>query len=295
MTTEARGMAHALWLRAMPVVFVLLWSTGFVGAKYGLPYAGPLTFVALRIFLVILALGALVVLGRVAWPARRITLLHSAVAGLMLQASYLGGVFTAIAHGLPAGLVALIVGAQPLLTAGLAPWLLHERISWRQWVGFLAGLAGVVLVVWSRLAWTGNFATGMGLALFALLGITFGTIYQKRFCVGIDLRLNLLGQYASTFVVVLAGAAWTEDLHVTFSPVFIAALAWLVLVLSVGAVLLLMTLIRHGEAARVVSLFYLVPPVTAVIAAAAFGESLSAAVLGGMALTAVGVVLVNRG
>ena len=248
---QARGMARAFWLRGMPAVFVVLWSTGFVGAKYGLPYAGPLTFVALRIFLVILALLVLGPFGQVRWPS--------------------------------------------LLTAGLAPFLLHERISWRQWLGFLFGLAGVVLVVWSRLAWTSEFATGLGLACFALLGITFGTIYQKRFCIGIDLRLNLLGQYASTFVVVLAAAALTEDLHVDFSPVFVAALLWLVLVLSVGAVLLLMTLIRHGEAARVVSLFYLVPPVTALIAAAAFGEGLSAAVLGGMALTAVGVVLVNRG
>jgi drug/metabolite transporter (DMT)-like permease len=277
-----------------PALFVFLWASGFVGAKYGLPYAEPVTFLVWRLGAVILLLAALVLATRAPWPNRR-NLLHAAVAGLLLQAGYLGGVFTALAHGLPASLASLVVGLQPLLTAVLAPWLLRERITPRQWIGLLLGLCGVVLVLWARLSLDVDFGIGLLLSLVALVGITFGTIYQKRFCGGIDLRVGALVQYVASFVVLLAIAAGTETMQVRWTWPFVGALAYLVLVLSIGAVLLLLLLIRRGAASRVVGLFYLVPPTTALIAWAVLGEPLGPVALTGMALTAAGVALVSRG
>lgn len=291
----AAAQAPGGWVRLAPVLFVLLWSSGFVGAKYGMPYAGPLTFLVWRMGLVILVLGGLMLATGASWPRQWRAVFHAAVAGLLLQGAYLGGVFTALAHGFPAGMVALIAGLQPLLTAALAPWLLGERISPRQWVGFALGFSGVVLVLWTKLVWTANFGDGLGLALFALLGVTFGTIYQKRFGTRMDLRASALVQYVATFVVLLPLAALTESMHVDWSWHFVGALAYLVVALSLGAVLLLLGLIRRGAAARVVSLFFLVPPATALIAYIVFGETFDLLAIGGMGLTAGGVALVNKG
>jgi drug/metabolite transporter (DMT)-like permease len=259
-----------------------------------MPYAGPMTFLTLRMVLVIVLLGGLIWATRAPWP-RPVAVLHAAIAGLMLQGAYLGGVFAAIAHGLPAGVAALIAGLQPVITAALAPWLLRERVKPVQWLGFLLGLAGVVLVVWTKLSWDPRFGTGIGLAVLALLGITFGTLYQKRFCQRIDLRVSALVQYVAALLAFVPLAWATESMHVVWTADFVFALLFLVLVLSIGAVLLLLGLIRRGAASRLASLFFLVPPTTALIAWLVFGEALSPLALGGMGLTALGVALVNRG
>lgn len=288
---------HGAFVAAMPALFVLLWSTGFIGAKFGLPYAEPLTFLSIRFVLVIGLLGAVALVMRAPWPADSRLAGHIAVSGILVHALYLGGVFMSIHRGLPSGISALIVGLQPLLTASVAGRLLGERVTIRQWGGLILGLAGVGLVLSTRVS--GAALDGFGwdaiaAAIVALLGITAGTLYQKRFCTGMDLRSGAVIQYGGALAVIGAAALATETLQVQWTQSFVLALGWLVLVLSVGAISLLMALIRMGEAARVASLFYLVPPVTAVLAWALFDEQLGAVGLLGMGAAVAGVALVIR-
>ena len=279
--------------RIYPLLFVFLWSTGFIGAKYGLPYATPLAFLLARYAGVITLMGALVVASRAPWPKDPRQWLHIAVSGLLVHAVYLGGVFIAIKHGLPAGITALVVGMQPLLTALGAGWLLGEKVVPRQWAGLALGFVGVALVVSGKI---GEAALGPMLlpALAALFGITAGTLYQKRFCARFDLRTGSLIQFIPSALVTAAAIALFEDAHIEWHGQFVFALAWLVLVLSIGAISLLNLLIRSGSAVNVASLFYLTPPTTALIAWAAFGETLSAPALAGLVLAVSGVYLVAR-
>lgn len=276
----------------MPAVFVVLWSSGFIGAKFGLPYAEPFTFLLLRFVIVALLLLAAALVLHAPWPGSRAEFGHIAVAGVLVHAVYLGGVFSAIHHGVSAGEVALIAGLQPVLTAAVAAPLLGERVSQRQWAGFVLGFVGVVLVVSNRLDPGGAGIFGYLAAFLALGGITAGTLYQKRFCSHMDLRSGAVIQFSASAVLMAVLARLTESLVVNWSGEFIFSLAWLVLVLSLGAITLLYLLIRHGEAARVTSMFYLVPPVTALMTYALFGERLSLLALVGMALTVLGVALV---
>lgn len=281
----------------MPALFVLLWSTGFIGAKFGLPYAEPFTFLALRFALVIALLAGVALATRAPWPSDRRLIGHLAMSGILVHALYLGGVFAAIHRGLPSGLTALLVGLQPVLTALVAGRLLGETVSGRQWLGLMLGLAGVALVLSTRLSGIrldGFGWDGVAFALVALFGITAGTLYQKRHCTGMDLRTGAVVQYLGAGALMLPAALAFETMRITWTGDFIFALAWLVLVLSVGAISLLMTLIRLGEAARVASLFYLVPPVTALMAWGLFGETMSMIGLLGLALAAIGVALVVR-
>lgn len=279
--------------RIYPLLFVFLWSTGFIGAKYGLPYATPLAFLLARYVGVITLMGALVVASRAPWPKDPRQWLHIAVSGLLVHAVYLGGVFIAIKHGLPAGVTALVVGMQPLLTALGAGWLLGEKVIPRQWAGLALGFVGVALVVSGKI---GEAALGPMLlpALAALFGITAGTLYQKRFCARFDLRTGSLIQFIPSALVTATAIALFEDAHIEWHGQFVFALTWLVLVLSIGAISLLNLLIRSGSAVNVASLFYLTPPTTALIAWAAFGETLSAPALAGLVLAVSGVYLVAR-
>lgn len=282
------------WLRLMPGLFVLLWSTGFIGAKYGLPYAEPLTFLLIRLGLVAVVLALVALASRAPWPKDWATTGRIALAGLLVHGVYLSGVFLAIAHGLPAGVTALVVGIQPLLTAALSGPLLGERVSGRQWAGLLLGLAGVGLVVREKLSIDAEHLIGIGYAVAALVGITLGTLYQKRHGGGMDLRSGTAIQYAATALVLAVAAPMFETMQVQWTGEFLFALLWLSFVLSVGAIFLLFALIRRGAAAKVASLFYLTPPVTALVAWILFGEKLGVAALAGMAVAVCGVALVNR-
>ena len=277
-----------------PTVFVLLWSTGFVGAKFGLPYAEPFTFLAIRFSIVAIILFVIVLIFRAPWPSRPMMYFHLAVSGILLHGIYLGGVFAAIHHGVSAGVSAVIVGAQPVLTAILIGPLIKERVGVLQWLGILLGFAGVALVVWEKLDLNGADTTGFALCVMGLFGITLGTIYQKHHCTNMDLRSGSLVQFTATLVFIWCCAWWLESGIIQWSPPFFFALAWLSIVLSVGAITLLMLMIRHGAAAKVASLFYLVPPVTALMAFFLFDETLASTALSGMAMTAIGVILVNK-
>ena len=281
-----------LTIVAAPGLFVILWASGFIGAKLGLPYAQPLTFLFLRMFGAVLLLGTIVLIARPKWPNRD-GILDSCAIGVFMHALYLGGVYISIANGLPAALSALIVGLQPLLTSTIANRLLGERVVARQWGGLLLGIAGVYLVVQDKATTGGATPLAWAASLVALLSITFGTIYQKRFGSGIDWRPGMLIQYATAGVLFALGAMAFETRIVHWTPEFLFALCWLVIVLSLGAIWLLYFLISRAAATRVVSLFYLTPPVTALMAWALFNERLAVGALIGMVFCVIGVFLVN--
>ncbi|MEM4990683.1 DMT family transporter [Collimonas sp. H4R21] len=287
--------AHRL-LAAMPMLFVLLWSTGFVVAKFGLPYAPPLTFLLLRFAGVLLVLLPLVLLMRTPWPAGQVR--HIAIAGILLQGGYLAGVWCAIKLGMPAGVSALIVGMQPILTAFAAP-LIGESVRPRQWLGLLLGICGVGLVVAAKVSLIGLSWQSISLCLLALVSITLGTLYQKRKCPHFDLRTGTIIQFAASIAVLLPFAVFYEHLGpsldtVQWTPRFVGALLWSILALSIGAIFLLFALIRKSAATRVTSLLYLTPPTTALMAWLMFGEVFNLLGIAGMAVAILGVVFVMK-
>jgi drug/metabolite transporter (DMT)-like permease len=277
-----------------PALFVFLWSTGFIAAKLGVPYAGPLTFLALRFAIAAAFLVPVAIVTRAPWPRRRAELIHYAVAGCLVHAIYLGGVFVGLSAGVEAGIAALIVSLQPLLVAALAGLVIGERVGPLQWLGLVLGIAGVVLILTRKLGHGLGDTLGAASCVVALLGITLGTLYQKRYCSLMDLRTGNVVQFAAAGVVTAVLAFLFEDMQVRWSGEFLLALLWLVLVLSLGAIPLLYVLIRRGAASRVASLFFLVPPCTALIAWPVFGETLGPLEICGMALTAAGVALASR-
>ncbi|SOZ37741.1 DMT family transporter [Cupriavidus neocaledonicus] len=289
-----------LWVASMPWLFVLIWSTGFIVAKYGMPYAEPMTFLFLRFAGVLALMVPFVLLARV--PLPRVTgstathwraVGHIAVAGLLLQAGYLGGVWAAIKLGMPAGVSALIVGMQPILTALIATRM-GERIGARQWLGLLLGIAGVALVVANKLGTSGLTPASLALAGGALFSITVGTVYQRHFCPVFDLRMGSVIQFAAAALACVPFMFLCETRDVQWTAAMLGALAWSVVALSIGAISLLFLLIRQGAATRVSSLMYLTPPTTAVMAWLLFGERFPPLAAAGMVLAALGVALVIR-
>lgn len=285
--------------RVMPGVFVLIWSTGFVVAKYGLPYAPPLTFLSIRYALSLLCFLFWIVLARVSWPRGSQQWLHLAVSGVLIHAGYLGGVWMAIKAGMGSGLASLMVGLQPVLTALWVSTMASteggaEKVTQRQWLGLGLGLGGLILVV-SRKFGSTQEVTAFTLAAItvALLSITVGTLYQKRFVHAADVRGANAVQIAAAFAVTLPLALFETE-AVTWTPQFIGALAWSVLVLTLGGSSLLYMLIQRGAATAVTSLLYLVPPCTALMAWLLFAEPVTAVTILGTAITAFGVSLVVR-
>ncbi len=292
--TAAAAPASSGWVRAMPAVFVLIWSTGFIVARYGMPYAPPLKFLAVRYALSVLCFLVWVWAARVRWPLGRAQWGHLAVTGILMQAGYLGGVWAAVRAGMGSGLVALLVGIQPVLTA---VWLsMHGgAISRRQWAGLALGFAGLVLVVLRKLGQGGEVSVlTMGLALMALMSITAGTLYQKRFVAPCDVRIAGAIQLGAALLVTLPFAALEAD-SIQWNLYSGGAMAWSVLAMSLGGSSLLYMLIQRGTATAVTSLLYLVPPCTALMAWLLFAEPITVATLVGIAMTAVGVSLVVRG
>jgi drug/metabolite transporter (DMT)-like permease len=290
--TDKRSAADLAAL--MPGVFVLIWSTGFVVARFGMPYAPPMRFLAWRFALSVLAFGLWVLLSRAAWPQGRRQWLHLSVVGVLMHGAYLGGVWSAVKLGIGAGTTALIVGLQPVLTAlWVSATGQEHRIAARQWLGLGLGLAGLVLVVWNKLGHGEVTALNLSLCLMALLAITIGTLYQKRFVAPCDVRSANLVQLIAAFVVTLP-LAMLETESIQATPALLGAMAWSVGVLTLGGSSLLYILVQRGAATRVTSLMYLVPPCTALLAWLLFDELLTPLVLAGLALTALGVGLVVR-
>ena len=277
-----------------PVLFVLLWSTGFIGARYGLPYIEPLTVLAVRMVFVVVIMAAIAVIGG-AKPPDAGEVGHSLVAGLLVHGLYLGGVFTAISQGVPAGISALIPGVQPILTSTIANRFMGETVTRIQWVGLALGLVGVLLVLHDRDIMLAGSTVGWIASFLSLIGITLGTLYQKRYCGGIDWRSGNLVQYVGAGALFAFGAFAFETRVIHWNGQLIFALAWLVLVLSIAAVGLMYWLIRRSAATGFASLFYLVPAVTALFAYILFGERLDALSILGMVICAGGVVLANHG
>jgi drug/metabolite transporter (DMT)-like permease len=282
------------WAAFMPVVFVLIWSTGFVVARFGMPFSPPLRFLAWRFALSVLAFGIWVLLSRAAWPRGRRQWMHLGVVGVLMHAGYLGGVWSAVKLGIGAGTSALIVGLQPVLTA---LWVSAsgqgQRVALRQWLGLGLGLVGLVLVIWNKLGHGEVTPLNLGLCLAALLAITTGTLYQKRHVAPCDVRTASTVQLTAAFAVVLP-LALLESEALQLQPALLGAMAWSVLVLTLGGSSLLYMLLQRGAATAVSSLMYLVPPCTALFAWMLFGETLSATVLVGLVLAAAGVALVVR-
>jgi len=291
MTTTRLSNAAAF---AAPAVFVVLWSSGFIGAKYGLPYAEPLTFLAVRMAFVVLLLGAIALIVRARWLSAS-EIGHSMVVGSLVHVLYLGGVFVAISHGVPAGISALIPGLQPVLTSTIANRFMGEAVTRRQWLGLVLGLVGVALVLHDRSVTGAGSWLGWTASFLSLIGIALGTLYQKRFCGAIDWRTGNLVQYVTACALLTLGAFAFESRVIHWSAELIFAIAWLVLVLSLGAVGLMYWLIRRSAATGFASLFYLVPAVTALMAYLLFGEKLDALSIVGMGVCAAGVVLASRG
>lgn len=287
------GQANGRWLAAMPAVFVLIWSTGFIVARYGMPHAPPFTFLCARYALSVLCFSAWVLVAGVPMPRSRAQWGHLAVTGVLMHAGYLGGVWAAVKAGMGSGLSSLIVGLQPVLTAAWMSW--HgSRVSRWQWLGLLLGFGGLVLVVSAKMGQGGEASwQALSLAVMALFSITIGTLYQKRHVTPCDVRSASAVQLGAALLVSLP-LALLEPESMDWTPELIGAVAWSVLALSLGASSLLYLLIQRGAATSVTSLLYLVPPCTAALAWLLFGEPITGLTLAGTALTAIGVSLVIR-
>jgi drug/metabolite transporter (DMT)-like permease len=284
------------WIAAASASFVVIWATGFIVARLSAPHVDPLTFLTVRFGLAFILLAVLALIFTARWPGRSATL-HAIVAGAFLHGGYLGACYWAVAHGLPAGIAALIAGLQPILTAILAGRLLGERISLHHWLGLAVALIGVALVLAPKL----NFAivggitpVTAGVMFFGALSMTIGSIYQKRYVARVDLLTGTTWQYASAFAIVALGALLTEDFRFDATADAWIALGWSVIVMSIGAILLFMALIRHGDVSKVSALIFLVPAVAAIMAWFLFNETLTLVQIIGMLVCAVGVFIVTR-
>lgn len=297
-------MIAAFLLPAAPVLFVLLWSTGWLAARYAAPHADPLTFLALRFAIAFVCAAAIALATGAAWPKDRRAFVHAVASGIFLHAIYLGSIWWAIAQGLPAGVSGLIAAVQPILTALLAPVVVGERISARQWAGIALGTIGMVLVLLPRL--TGltqaELAPVQGIIgilpilinVVGMVSVTLGTFYQKRFIPTGDLRtLNAL-QYVGAFLVILPAAMLLEDMRIDWNLTVVLTMAWSVIAISLGAIGLWLLLIRHGAVSRAAALIYLMPPLVAVEAWFLFGETMNNVQIAGVLVTVVGVALAVR-
>jgi drug/metabolite transporter (DMT)-like permease len=287
------GGSRSALVRIAPWAFIVIWSSGYVVAKAAAPYAEPLTFLLLRYCGVIALMGSLALIGRAPWPSSWRAAGHIAASGVGIQAVYLGGVWVAVKHGMPAGVAALIVNLQPVLTA-VAGRFVGERVNARQWLGLLLGFIGVALVVWTKVTTTGMGFGVVLLAVIALLSMTAATLYQKRFCPNFDLRTGQVIQFCASVVVTLPFAFASESFQIEWNAQVVGAMLWSIVVLTGGGISLLFLMIRHGAATQVTGYMYLVPAVTALMAWVMFNERLGPTAVVGMIVTIVGVALVVR-
>lgn len=297
--SETHGSAAAapggpLLARVAPGIFVVLWATGFLIAKLGVPYAQPMTILSMRFVLAAAMMASVAAIMRAPWPRSWRKIGHIATIGLLLHAVYLGGCYLAIYAGMPAGMMALIAGFQPILTAAMAGPVLAERTRPMQWLGIAIGFAGLMMVLWERLVIDLSHPAALLFAILSLLGITSATIYQKRFCPSFDLRSGTAIQYIAASLVMAPLTLFLGVGAIDWAPTFVFALAWLVVVLSGVSIALLTWMIARGAASKVASLFYLTPPLAAIGSYFCFGEMLSPLAIAGMAVIVFGLYLLNR-
>lgn len=278
----------------LPFLFIVMWSSGYVAGKIGLPYSGPYTLIFIRFSSAALILLAVALTTKAPWPKTLKQYGHLIMVGLLIQALQFSGLYSGLKLGVTAGVSALIVGTMPIFTALSAGYLFNEKISSRQWVGLATGLVGVGLVVSNKIGFGAASLAGYGAVVLALVGITLGSLYQKRFCVGMDLRTGGFVQLVTASVVVFVLAQHFENLQVEWTTGLILSSAWLSIVNSIGAISLLFILMRQGEASKVASLFYLIPSVTALMGFFVLGETLSSTALVGFFVTAGAVYLTTR-
>jgi drug/metabolite transporter (DMT)-like permease len=293
-STRTLSAPAAVQAAPLPMIFIVLWSSGYIGGAIGILYAEPFTMTFLRFALAALIMLAVVIATRTPMPSSPMQVVHMAVVGFFMQALQFGGLYAGMKHGVPAGQSALIVGLMPVLVGLLAGPLLGEKVHWRQWIGLGLGVLGVVFVLAEKIGVGTGALVGYGFTAAALVGITAGTLYQKRFCGGFDLRTTGFVQMVVGASVMLAAAYATETMVIDWTTAFVGSVVWLALMNSIGALLLLYLMIRRGEATKVASLFFLIPPVTQVMASATLGEIPSTIALVGFALAATGVWLSNK-
>ena len=281
-------------VQAAPATFVLLWSTGYITTKMILPYGEPLTLLFWRCLLTAVIMGLLCILAKAPWPRQRRAYLLAATIGILVHGFFLGGSYFAIERGVNTGIVALIGGLQPLLTAAAAGPLLGERVSNRQWLGLVLGLGGVGLVVFGKIGFDTAGLAGTGFAVLSLLGITLGTLAQKRFAARIDLRVNMTIQFSAAAVAAFILAALSESMQVDWGLEVSLILAWMILVVSIAAFGLMFMLVKLNETSKVTSLFYLTPPLVSLWGFLLFNETLGLLAIAGMVVAALGVALVTR-
>jgi drug/metabolite transporter (DMT)-like permease len=294
MIALTRPDGRNLLIAFAPAAFVFLWSTGFVGVKLGLPHAEPFTFLGLRFAATTVLVGGFMLIVGAPMLRSRVEFGHAMAVGALIHFTYITGVLEAERHGVSAGVVALVAGLQPLVTAALSRPLLRERVRLVQWLGLVLGFAGVALVVYAKLAVAETTLAGVAYAGMALTGVTGGTLYQKRFCTGMDLRASLVVQIATAGLICFGLAVTTEHFTVHWTGSFVFAVLWLAIVVSIGAFSLFLLMLRRGAAARVTSLFYLTPPTTAVLGWLLFDETLGPLALAGRVVAVAGVALANR-
>ncbi|KLN66602.1 MULTISPECIES: DMT family transporter [Vibrio] len=282
-------------VRLIPFVFVVLWASGFVGARFGLQYAEPATLLSLRMVLNVALFAVLIVFLRRRLPAGK-ALLHCAVVGVLIHGFYLGGTYLAIDLGMPAGLSSLLVGLQPILTALILVSFVGQSFKASQWLGLALGFVGISLVLMGKVSWQSEThkTAAIILCLISLVGITLGTLYQKKFCQGVDMVGSAAVQYFAASLLFIPYAVGFESMQVDWSFSFVLTMIWLVVVLSCVAILLLLYMVEHGAASSVASVFYLVPPTTAVQAWLMFGESFDGLGVLGFAFAALAVYLVAK-
>lgn len=293
-TQKMAASENNLLLRGAPVLFVLLWATGFLMAKFAIPFAEPFTILTIRFALASTMMAGIGLIFGARWPRSLKEAGHIAMTGILLQAVYLGGCYAAIYAGLAAGVVALIAGLQPIATAALAGPLLGEHLKPAQWVGAVLGFVGLTMVIWHKLSFDAEHLWALVFAFIQLFGITAATFYQKRFCPNTDLKSGAAIQYAAATIVLLPVMLWLGVGEIDWQPEFIFAMSWIVIVLSGISIALLTWMFQRGAASKVSSLFYLTPPVAALGGFLLFDERLDALALFGMAVVAAGVFLVNR-
>jgi len=290
----SQSSIHTAFVRAAPAIFVFLWSTGFVGGRFAIPYADPITFTSIRFAIVVVLLALVVTISRRRQLPQRLSMwAHLAVSGVLIHAGFVGGLFIAIDLGVNIGIASLIAGTQPLLTAVVVIPLLGETLSGRQWTGFIIGFLGLAMVVVKAAEVGALPLAGLVACIVGLCGITFGTLYQKRFVVGIDLLAGSVIQFAAALLPCVVWAFLFETRTIEWNTTVILTLVWMCLGLSIGAITILLFLIREGAASKVSSLFYLVPPVTALQGYWLFGEQLTVLQIVGIGMAALGVALIN--